>query len=49
MVHTLKLLSEGKFKVKGRGVVQKGKIISSLPVDEEICNPSENNVWGNQE
>ncbi len=49
MVHTLKLLSEGKLKVKGREVFQKGEIISSLPVDEEICNPSENNVWGNQE
>jgi len=48
MVHTLKLLSEGKLKVKGRRVFQKGKIISGLPVDREICNPSENNVWENQ-
>jgi phosphoribosylglycinamide formyltransferase-1 len=47
-VHTLKLFSEGKLKVKGRRVFQKGKIISGLRVDKEICQALENNLWGHQ-
>lgn len=48
MVHTLKVLSEGKLKVKGRGVFQKGKITPGLHVDKEILEEWENDVWGNQ-
>lgn len=47
MVHTLKLLSEDKLRIIGRRVFQKGKVISGLCVDSEICKLRENDVYGN--
>lgn len=48
MVHTLKVLSEGKLKVSEGRVFQKGKIIPGLRVDKEICKPCKTRVSGNR-
>jgi len=48
MVHTLENLSEGKLKVTGGRVFQKGKVIPGLRVDREICKLYENDFYGNQ-
>jgi len=49
MVQTLENLSEGKLKLIGGRVFQKGKVISGLRVDREICKLCENDFYGNQE
>ncbi len=49
MVHTLENLSEGKLKLIGGRVFQKGKVIPGLRVDREICKLYENDFYGNQE
>ena len=47
MVHTLENLSEGRLKVIGERVFQKGKVIPGLRVDREICKLCENDFCGN--
>ncbi len=49
MVQTLENLSEGKLKLIGGRVFQKGKVIPGLRVDREICKLCENDFYGNQE